>query len=141
MFSDWIRDNDQLIQWVGIVSIVLFFLSLFLLRYVILRLPEDYFINVSSISKSNSKSVIQKVKIFKKQKNVQKLLRPQTFHFGRAGITRLGFRWFRKPVSETSKNQQEVFFKPELVFFSKSGFGNRFLVFFQNPSRGLHSPT
>ena len=57
MFSDWIRDNDQLIQWVGIVSIVLFFLSLFLLRYVILRLPEDYFIKVSSISKSNSKSL------------------------------------------------------------------------------------
>ena len=57
MFSDWIRDNDQLIQWVGIASIFLFFLSLFLLRYVILRLPEDYFIKVSSISKSNSKSL------------------------------------------------------------------------------------
>ncbi len=57
MFSDWIRDNDQLIQWVGIVSIFLFFLSLFLLKYVILRLPEDYFIKVSSNSKSNSKSL------------------------------------------------------------------------------------
>ena len=67
MFTDWIRDNDQLIQWVGIVSIFLFFLSLFLLRYVILRLPEDYFIKVSSISKSNSKS-LKKI-IFRIAKN------------------------------------------------------------------------
>ena len=59
MFSDWIRDNDQLIQWVGIVSIFLFFLSLFLLRYVILRLPEDYFIKVSSNSKSLKKIIVR----------------------------------------------------------------------------------
>ena len=57
MFSDWISDYNQIIQCAGIVSVFLFFLSLFLLRYVILRLPEDYFIKVSSISKSNSKSL------------------------------------------------------------------------------------
>ena len=56
MFSDWISDYNQIIQWAGIVSVFLFFLSLFLLRYVILRLPEDYFITASSISKSHSKS-------------------------------------------------------------------------------------
>ena len=51
MFSDWISDYNQIIQWAGIVSVFLFFLSLFLLRYVILRLPEDYFITASSIRK------------------------------------------------------------------------------------------
>ena len=56
MFSDWISDYNQIIQWAGIVSVFLFFLSLFLLRYVILRLPEDYFITASSISKSHPKS-------------------------------------------------------------------------------------
>ena len=56
MFSDWICDYNQIIQWAGIVSVFLFFLSLFLLRYVILRLPEDYFITASSISKSHPKS-------------------------------------------------------------------------------------
>ena len=56
MFSDWISDYNQIIQWAGIVSVFLFFLSLFLLRYVIIRMPEDYFITTSSISKSHSKS-------------------------------------------------------------------------------------
>ena len=57
MFSDWISDYNQIIQWAGIVSVFLFFLSLFLLKYVILRLPEDYFITASSISKSHSKNL------------------------------------------------------------------------------------
>ena len=56
MFSDWISDYNQIIQWAGIVSVFLFFLSLFLLKYVILRLPEDYFITASSISKSHPKN-------------------------------------------------------------------------------------
>lgn len=59
MFSDWISDYNQIIQWAGIVSVFLFFLSLFLLRYVILRLPEDYFIKASSFSKSPQKIIVR----------------------------------------------------------------------------------
>ena len=62
MFSDWISDNNQIIQWAGIVSVFLFFLSLFLLRYVILRLPKDYFITASSISKNPQKIVVRVAK-------------------------------------------------------------------------------
>ena len=62
MFSDWISDYNQIIQWAGIVSVFLFFLSLFLLRYVILRLPEDYFITASSISKNPQKIIVRVAK-------------------------------------------------------------------------------
>ena len=62
MFSDWISDYNQIIQWAGIVSVFLFFLSLFLLRYVILRLPEDYFIKASSFSKSPQKIIVRVAK-------------------------------------------------------------------------------
>jgi len=62
MFSDWISDYNQIIQWAGIVSVFLFFLSLFLLRYVILRLPEDYFIKASSLSKNPQKIIVRVAK-------------------------------------------------------------------------------
>ena len=62
MFSDWISDYNQIIQWAGIVSVFLFFLSLFLLKYVILRLPEDYFITASSISKNPQKIIVRVAK-------------------------------------------------------------------------------
>ena len=62
MFSDWISDYNQIIQWAGIVSVFLLFLSLFLLKYVILRLPEDYFITASSISKSPQKIIVRVAK-------------------------------------------------------------------------------
>ena len=62
MFSDWISDYNQIIQWAGIVSVFLFFLSLFLLRYVILRMPEDYFITASSISKNPQKIIVRVAK-------------------------------------------------------------------------------
>lgn len=55
---DWISDNYRLIQWIGVVSVLLFVLSLFILRCVIVRLPDDYFLNDSSTINKRSGSLI-----------------------------------------------------------------------------------
>jgi uncharacterized membrane protein len=58
MYWDWISDNYRLIQWVGIAFVLLFFLSLFILRCVIVRLPDDYFLNDSSALNKRSENLI-----------------------------------------------------------------------------------
>ena len=58
MHWDWISDNYRVIQWVGLVSVLLFFLSLFILRYVIVRLPDDYFVIDSPASNKHSGNLI-----------------------------------------------------------------------------------
>ena len=58
MYWDWISDNYRVIQWVGLVSFLLFFLSLFILRYVIVRLPDDYFVIDSPDSNKHSGNLI-----------------------------------------------------------------------------------
>ena len=55
---DWISDNYRVIQWIGLVSVVLFFLSLFILRCVIVRLPDDYFVIDSPASNKHSGNLI-----------------------------------------------------------------------------------
>ncbi|HIG84778.1 MAG TPA: hypothetical protein EYG40_05770 [Verrucomicrobia bacterium] len=58
MYWNWISDNYRLIQWIGIASILLFFLSLFILRCVIIQLPDDYFLNDSSALNKRSGNLI-----------------------------------------------------------------------------------
>lgn len=58
MHWDWISDNYRVIQWVGLVSVLLFFLSLFILRCVIVRLPDDYFVIDSPASNKHSGNLI-----------------------------------------------------------------------------------
>ena len=55
---DWISDNYRVIQWIGLVSVLLFFLSLFILRCVIVRLPDDYFVIDSPASNKHSGNLI-----------------------------------------------------------------------------------
>ena len=55
---DWISDNYRVIQWIGLVSVVLFFLSLFILRCVIVRLPDDYFVIDYPASNKHSGNLI-----------------------------------------------------------------------------------
>jgi len=45
MFRDWLSDNYHIIQRLGVASVLLFFLSLFILKYIIIKLPHDYFLN------------------------------------------------------------------------------------------------
>lgn len=61
MYWDWISDNYRLIQWIGIASVLLFFLSLFILRCVIVQLPDDYFLNDSSVLNKRSGNLIDLV--------------------------------------------------------------------------------
>ena len=56
MVFNWIIENYKLIQLIGFVSLALFLLSIFLLRYVILKLPEDYFLRLKSIPQNQAKS-------------------------------------------------------------------------------------
>ena len=42
MFWNWINDHYQIIQWIGIASILFFFLSIFIMHFGITKLPHDY---------------------------------------------------------------------------------------------------
>jgi len=40
----WVSDNQQLLVWAGIVSFVVFILSLLSLPWLVAQIPEDYFL-------------------------------------------------------------------------------------------------
>jgi hypothetical protein len=40
----WVSDHQQLLVWVGIVSFVVFILSLLSLPWLVAQIPEDYFL-------------------------------------------------------------------------------------------------
>ena len=58
MYWDWISDNYRLIQWIGVASVLLFLLSLFILRFVIVRLPNNYFLTDCSTLNKRSGNLI-----------------------------------------------------------------------------------
>jgi len=41
---DWIRQNDTLLWWLGIASVVMFFGSLLIMPWLVAKLPADYFV-------------------------------------------------------------------------------------------------
>ena len=42
-FIDWLTNNQQILVWVGSVSIIVFILSLISLPWLVAKIPEDYF--------------------------------------------------------------------------------------------------
>ena len=40
----WISDHQQLLVWAGIVSLIVFILSLLALPWLVAQIPEDYFL-------------------------------------------------------------------------------------------------
>ncbi|MGB0257120.1 MAG: PGPGW domain-containing protein [Coraliomargarita sp.] len=42
--SDWIQQNQSLLQWLGSLSLLMFLLSLIALALAIICLPQDYFV-------------------------------------------------------------------------------------------------
>ncbi len=42
--SDWIEQNQSLLQWLGSLSLLMFVLSLLALALAIICLPQDYFV-------------------------------------------------------------------------------------------------
>ena len=61
MFWNWINDHYQIIQWIGIASILFFFLSIFIMHFVITKLPHDYFLDNISHSSKNHKNLLFRV--------------------------------------------------------------------------------
>lgn len=41
---DWIRDNGNLAWWIGSASVAMFVVGIFLVPFVVVRMPADYFL-------------------------------------------------------------------------------------------------
>lgn len=40
----WVTDNQQLLVWAGVISLIVFILSLLSLPWLVSQIPEDYFL-------------------------------------------------------------------------------------------------
>ena len=53
---DWVLQYQTELIWLGLFSISTFLLGLFLMRQVIVRLPDDYFLKSKVMDRTNDRS-------------------------------------------------------------------------------------